>query len=144
VDEKTGCAELSIDHNNPRILYAAMWEYGRLPWKVISGGPGGGLYKSVDGGESWQKMEEGLPKEMGKMSVAVCPSNSDKVYALIESDSEKEAGGLFVSGNAGKNWSRVSATITASYSAPGITSKCFIDPKTKIPCMCSARPCCVP
>lgn len=108
VDEKTGCGEISIDHNNPRILYAAMWEYGRLPWKVISGGPGSGLYKSADGGESWQKMETGLPKEMGKMSVAVCRSNSEKVYALIESDSEKEAGGLFVSGNGGKNWSRVS------------------------------------
>lgn len=108
VDDKTGCGELSIDYNNPRILYAAMWEYGRLPWKVISGGQGSGLYKSVDGGENWQKLEEGLPKEMGKMSIAVCRSNSEKVYALIESDSEKEAGGLFVSGNGGKNWSRVS------------------------------------
>jgi photosystem II stability/assembly factor-like uncharacterized protein len=107
VDDKTGCVELSMDMNNPRILYAAMWEHGRLPWKVISGGPGSGLYKSVDEGETWQKMEAGLPKEMGKMAIAVCRSNSEKVYALIESDSDKETGGLFVSNNAGKSWSRI-------------------------------------
>ncbi len=107
VDEKTGCTDLSMDMNNPTILYASMWEHGRLPWKVISGGKGSGLYKSTDGGDNWEKMEEGLPKEMGKMSIAVCRSNSEKVYALIESDWEKEAGGLYVSTNAGKNWSQV-------------------------------------
>ncbi|MDE3252570.1 MAG: glycosyl hydrolase [Bacteroidota bacterium] len=107
VDDKTGCAELSMDMNNPLILYAAMWEHGRQPWKVISGGPGSGLYKSVDGGETWHKMEEGLPREMGKMSISVCRSNSEKVYALIESDSEKDKGGLYVSNNAGKTWSQV-------------------------------------
>jgi photosystem II stability/assembly factor-like uncharacterized protein len=64
VDDKTGCNELSVDRNNPRILYASMWEHGRLPWKVISGGAGSGLYKSVDSGETWEKMTEGLPKEM--------------------------------------------------------------------------------
>jgi photosystem II stability/assembly factor-like uncharacterized protein len=108
VDEKTGCAEISMDINNPSILYAAMWEHGRLPWKVISGGPGSGLYKSTDAGEHWEKMKEGLPKEMGKMSIAVCRSNSEKIYALIESDFEKEAGGLYMSEDAGKSWSQVS------------------------------------
>jgi photosystem II stability/assembly factor-like uncharacterized protein len=107
VDDKTGCVELSMDMTNPRIMYAAMWEHGRLPWKVISGGPGSGLYKSVDGGDTWEKLEDGLPKEKGKMSIAVCRSNAQKVYALIESDSDKEAGGLFVSNNAGKSWSRI-------------------------------------
>jgi photosystem II stability/assembly factor-like uncharacterized protein len=107
VDEKTGAAELSMDMTNPRILYAAMWEHGRLPWKVISGGPGSGLYKSTDEGDTWERMKEGLPEEMGKMAIAVSRSNPEKVYALIESDSEKEAGGLFVSNDAGKNWSRI-------------------------------------
>jgi photosystem II stability/assembly factor-like uncharacterized protein len=107
VDNKTGAAELSMDMTNPRILYAALWEHGRLPWKVISGGPGSGLYKSVDQGETWEKLKEGLPEEMGKMAIAVSRSNPEKVYALIESDSDKEAGGLFVSTNAGKKWSRI-------------------------------------
>ena len=107
VDDKTGAAELAMDMTNTRILYAAMWEHGRLPWKVISGGPGSGLYKSTDRGETWEKMKDGQPEEMGKMAVAVSRSNPEKVYALIESDSEKEAGGLFVSNNAGKKWSRI-------------------------------------
>ena len=107
VDDKTGAAELSMDMNNTRILYAAMWEHGRLPWKVISGGPGSGLYKSTDSGETWERLKDGLPEEMGKMSIAVSRSNPEKVYALIESDSDKEAGGLFVSTNGGKRWSRI-------------------------------------
>ncbi|MCB0593866.1 MAG: glycosyl hydrolase, partial [Phaeodactylibacter sp.] len=109
VDGGTGCAELSMDPNNPRVLYATMWEHQRLPWKVISGGPGSGLYKSVDGGENWEKMHNGLPEELGKMAVSVCLSNPDKVYAVIESDSDKEQGGLFVSNDGGKSWTRVSS-----------------------------------
>jgi photosystem II stability/assembly factor-like uncharacterized protein len=109
VDDKTGCNELSMDMNNPRILYASMWEHGRQPWRITSGGPSSGLYKSVDSGETWEKMSEGLPKEMGKMAIAVCRSNSEKVYAVIESDWEKDAGGLYVSTNAGKTWSQVTS-----------------------------------
>ena len=109
VDDKTGCAELSMDMNNPTILYAAMWEHGRTPWKVTSGGPGSGLYKSTDGGATWNKMQDGLPKEMGKMAITVSRANSEKVYALIESDFTKEAGGMYVSENAGKTWSHVTS-----------------------------------
>ncbi len=107
VDDKTGCAEISMDMQNPSILYAAMWEHGRLPWQVISGGPGSGLYKSTDAGATWNKLENGLPKEMGKMSIAVSRANSEKVYALIESDFSKDAGGLYVSEDAGANWSQI-------------------------------------
>ena len=109
VDERTGAAELSMDASNPRILYAAMWEHGRLPWKVISGGPGSGLYKSTDSGETWDRMTEGLPEEMGKMAIAVSPANPDKVYALIETDSNKDERGLYASSNAGKRWTKVSS-----------------------------------
>lgn len=109
VDDKTGCAELSMDMNNPTILYAAMWEHGRTPWKVTSGGPGSGLYKSTDAGATWTKMQDGLPKEMGKMAIAVSRANSEKVYALIESDFSKEAGGMYVSENAGKTWSHATS-----------------------------------
>jgi photosystem II stability/assembly factor-like uncharacterized protein len=107
VDERTGAAELSMDAHNPRILYAAMWEHGRRPWQVISGGPGSGLWKSVDGGETWEKMTKGLPEQMGKMAIAVSRSNPDKVYALIESDSYSAARGLYVSSDAGASWRQV-------------------------------------
>ena len=109
VNDKTGAAELSIDATNPRILYAAMWEHGRLPWQVISGGPGSGLYKSTDSGETWEKMTEGLPAEMGKMAIAVSPSSPETVYALVESDSAKDERGLYVSTNAGKKWTLVTS-----------------------------------
>ena len=109
VNDLTGCSELSMDYNNPLVMYAAMWEHQRLPWKVISGGPGSGLYKTTDGGVTWNQIHNGLPKEKGKMAIAVSRSNSEKVYALVESDSNKELGGLFVSNNAGKNWSKISS-----------------------------------
>ncbi|HMQ89975.1 MAG TPA: glycosyl hydrolase, partial [Flavilitoribacter sp.] len=108
VDDHTGCADLDMDVNNPLVLYAAMWDHGRLPWKVISGGPGSGMYKSTDGGDTWEKIHKGLPEEKGKMAVSVCRANPDKVYAVIESDSNQEKGGLFVSNDGGKSWTRVS------------------------------------
>ena len=108
VDNNTGCADLAMDMNNPRILYAAMWEYQRLPWEIKSGGPGSGLYKSTDAGLTWNKIQNGLPAALGKMSVSVSRANADKVYALVESDTEKELGGLFVSNDAGNSWNRIS------------------------------------
>jgi photosystem II stability/assembly factor-like uncharacterized protein len=108
VNDLTGCSELSMDIHNPQVIYAAMWHHQRLPWKVISGGPGSSFYKSSDGGETWEKINAGLPKELGKLAISVSRANPDKVYALVESDSEKELGGLFVSNNAGKSWSKVS------------------------------------
>ncbi len=108
VNTLTGSAELSMDMNNPQVLYASMWHHQRLPWKMISGGVGSGLYKSTDAGDTWHKMTEGLPIKMGKMAISVSRANSDKVYAVIEGDSNKNKGGLFVSNNAGKSWHRVS------------------------------------
>jgi len=98
-----------MDYNNPLVMYAAMWEHQRLPWKVISGGPGSGLYKTTDGGVTWNQIHNGLPKEKGKMAIAVSRSNSEKVYALVESDSNKELGGLFSSSNGGGNWTKISS-----------------------------------
>ncbi len=107
VNELTGCSDLSIDMHNPMVLYAAMWDHIRKPWKVISGGPGSGMYKSTDGGATWFKIHKGLPEEKGKMAVAVSRANPDRVYALVESDTHQEKGGLFVSSDAGQSWSRV-------------------------------------
>ncbi len=108
VNELTGASELSMDPTAPDILYAAMWEHQRTPFKVISGGPGSGLYKSTDGGRSWKQIHNGLPKEKGKMAIAVSPANPNRVYALIESDSDQDKGGLFVSMDAGASWRMVS------------------------------------
>ena len=130
VDDKTGAVELSMDATNPRIMYAAMWEHGRLPWKVISGGPGSGLYKSTDSGDTWERMKDGLPEEMGKMAIAVSRSNPDKVYALIESDSNKDERGLYVSNNAGKSWSKVTGEPRLVQRA-WYYIELFIDPKNE-------------
>lgn len=109
VNDRTGCTDLSMDMNNTGIVYASMWEHGRFPWQVISGGPGSGLYKSTDGGDHWEKMENGLPKAMGKMSIAVSRSNSQKIYALIESDFTNEDQGMYFSEDAGKSWLHISS-----------------------------------
>src|SRR6056300_350563 len=108
VNELSGASELSIDFNNPKVLYATLWEHQRFPWKVVSGGEGSGVYKSIDAGENWFKIENGLPDELGKMAISVSRANSNKVYLLAESDSNKRLGGLFVSNNAGESWSRIS------------------------------------
>ncbi len=108
VDANSGAADLSMDLTNPRILYAALWDHRRLPWQMVSGGPGSGLYKSTDAGATWTKMEKGLPTEMGKMGISVSRANPDRVFAVIESDTEKEKGGVFRSDDAGKSWKRVS------------------------------------
>ena len=100
VNEKTGASDLSMDVTNPRILYAAFWEHQRTPWKIISGGPGSGIYKSTDGGDTWEELTKGLPDLMGKIGVSVSPANPERVWANIEADE----GGLFRSDDAGKTW----------------------------------------
>ncbi|MCR9288050.1 MAG: glycosyl hydrolase [Bacteroidetes bacterium] len=105
VDEKTGAVDLSMDASNPRVLYAGMWDYQRHPWKVRSGGEGSGIWKSMDGGESWKQLKKGLPKMMGKVSVDVSPANPNRVYANIEA----EKGGVFRSDNGGESWTQVNS-----------------------------------
>lgn len=107
VNDLTGSSDLSMDMNNPAVLYTAMWHHQRKPWEIISGGDGSDLYKSTDGGDTWFKIIKGLPKEKGKMAISVSRSNSEKVYALVESDSNKDQGGLFVSNDSGENWTEV-------------------------------------
>lgn len=87
VDERTGATDIKIDPHNPDKLYAAMWEHRRWPWFFKSGGPGSGLYISLDGGETWEQKteEDGLPKgELGRMVVAPSPAKPGRVYVLVE------------------------------------------------------------
>lgn len=102
VDDNSGASSLSMDTNNPLILYAATWEHRRLPWQVQSGGKGCGIWKSNDGGETWNKINEGLPKLMGKIGVSVSPANPERVFAIVEAD--KATAGLYRSDNGGKTW----------------------------------------
>lgn len=106
VDDESGANDLSMDMTNPRILYAAFWDHQRLPWKIISGGQGSGIYKSTDGGDSWTKLDKGLPKEMGKIGVSVSRANPERVYAIVEA---KNKGGLYRSDDAGKSWKLINS-----------------------------------
>ena len=106
VDETTGAADLSADPSNPRILYAGMWDHRRYPWTVRSGGPGSGIYKSTDGGESWDRLTEGLPDTLGKVAVSVSPAMPNRVYANLEAAGDQ--GGVYRSDDGGKNWKQVS------------------------------------
>ena len=104
VDTRTGASDLSMDPDNPRLLYAGMWQAVRKPWDFVSGGPGSGLWRSTDGGEHWTKGGEGLPDSlMGKVGVAPSPAKPGRVYAFIES----RRGGIYRSEDYGKSWTWV-------------------------------------
>ncbi len=103
INDSTGVSSLAMDMNNPRILFAATWQHQRLPWKVVSGGNGCAIYKSTDAGETWTKLSEGLPEQMGKIGLSVSRANSNKVFAIVES--EKSKAGLYRSDDGGKKWS---------------------------------------
>ncbi|MFK2820633.1 glycosyl hydrolase [Flavobacteriaceae sp. LMIT009] len=107
VNDRTGASSLSMDMNNPRILYASMWQHARYPWTMESGGDKSGLYKSTDGGDTWKKMEGGLPKEFGKSGISVSRANSNRVFAVIEAEGKK--GGVYRSDDAGKKWTQVNS-----------------------------------
>jgi photosystem II stability/assembly factor-like uncharacterized protein len=102
VDDETGATDLSMDPTNPRILYAAMWEHGRKPWFIKSGGTAGGIFKSTDAGDTWEKLEGGLPELIGKIGVDVSASKPSRVYAIVEAELDK--GGLYRSDDYGETW----------------------------------------
>lgn len=101
VDAKTGASDLRMDPANPRILYAAMWEHGRKPWYMLSGGDTGGIFKSTDGGDTWRQLTEGLPKRIGKIGIDVS-ANPQRLYAIVEAAAGE--GGLYRSDDGGDTW----------------------------------------
>jgi len=104
IDNEHGVADLEIDPTNPNILYAGMWSFERKPWTHRSGSEKGGVYKSIDGGRTWNKLTNGLPKLMGRIGVRVAPSNPNVVYVIVES----KDGTLYRSDDRGETFKLVS------------------------------------
>ncbi len=109
-DENTGGMDLAFDPANPQIVYAVLWAARRPPWSVGNAfnGPGSGLFKSMDGGNTWQPLTSGLPtwhEGLGRIGIGVAPSDGKRIYALV--DANEQSGGLFRSDDAGQSWTRV-------------------------------------
>ena len=126
-NERTGAADLVMDPVNPNKLICAMWEYRRWPWVFKSGGEGSGMYVTLDGGETWTKRtsEDGLPEgDLGRMGIAIAPSNPKKVYALVEN---KAKNGLYGSNDGGFKWFKISEDENIG-NRPFYYSDLFVDP----------------
>ena len=107
LNDSTGASDLTMDLTNPRILYAGMWRGERKPWAMISGAEEGGVYKSTDGGDTWEKLAGGLPGGVvGKVGVTVSPAMPDRVWAIIEAEPD---GGVYRSDDAGASWTRTNS-----------------------------------
>ena len=106
LDQHTGAIQVEFDPNNPDVVYADMWEHQEGPWENAKfSGPNSGLYKSTDGGDSWEKLTKGLPKAdqgLGRIGIGISRSNSNIIYATVQA---KEQGGIYKSTDAGASWS---------------------------------------
>ncbi len=128
-DDTTGCVDVKMDAINPAILYASMWKAWRTPYSLSSGGNGCGLYKSVDGGDTWTLLSEnpGMPKGLrGKIICTVSPVDHNKLWAIVEN----EQYGVYHSEDAGETWSRVS-TLNDLTQRPWYFSQVFADTKSE-------------
>jgi photosystem II stability/assembly factor-like uncharacterized protein len=106
ISDSTGAADLELNPADPNIVYAWMWRGERKPWTIISGAHEGGFYKSIDGGETWKKITNGLPTDLvGKGNIAVSAANPNRVFALVEA---LPGGGFYRSDDAGESWTLVS------------------------------------
>lgn len=100
VNDKTGAVDLVADPHDPRTIYAATWQVLRRPWDIYPVGPDSGIYKTTDGGDTWTRLTDGLPKNMGKIGLAVSPLDSQRVWATVGGDD----GGIYRSDDGGKTW----------------------------------------
>ena len=128
LNNSTGCSELVMDPSNPEVLYAAFWEFRRTAYSFSSGGVNSGLYKSSDGGKTWAKLTAGLPAgKLGRIAVAIAPSNPSVVYAVMEAE-KKEEKGLYRSDDGGKTWKFMNGDFALTV-RPFYFSRITVDPK---------------
>src|ERR1051326_6053654 len=123
-DTKTGCADVVIDPKKPNIIYASMWQFRRTPWSFMSGGKGSQLLKSTDGGKTWKKIQNGFDgQELGRICLAISPSDPNKLYAIAESANTA----LYSTNDGGENWVKKSAGQNVTW-RPFYFSVIAIDP----------------
>lgn len=124
----TGVSDILMDPNNPNVLLASMWEFRRTAWGFNSGGESSAIYKSTDGGKSWNKVTKDLPKgKLGRIGIAMAPSDSKIVYAVIETG-EKETNGLWKSTDQGNSWKHLNNDFGLTV-RPFYFSRITVDPK---------------
>lgn len=125
VNEKTGCADVLINPTNPDIIYASMWQFRRMPWAFSSGGDGSGLYKSSDGGITWNRIDKQFSEDgiLGRICLAMAPSIPDNIYAIVESKNTA----LYSSTDGGESWTKTSSTDNVT-ARPFYFSQIDVDP----------------
>lgn len=124
VDEHTGCADVMVDPKDPNIVYASMWDFRRKPWSFSSGGPGSGLYKSTDGGATWNRIDKGFTDGLlGRIILSMSPSDSKIIYAIAEAKSTA----LFKSTDGGDTWTKKSSSSNVT-ARPFYFSVLTVDP----------------
>jgi photosystem II stability/assembly factor-like uncharacterized protein len=128
VDQKTGCADLVIDSKNPDIMYASFWEFRRTAWSFNSGGNNSALYKTIDGGKTWNKIHTGFPKgQLGRIAIATAPSNPEILYAVLETEQDKDKG-LYRSDDSGATWKHLNGDFELVV-RPFYFSRITVDPR---------------
>ncbi len=128
IDQKTGCGDVILDPNDPNTLYASMWEFRRTGWSFESGGNNSALYKSTDAGKTWNKIHNGFPSgKLGRIAVAVAPSDSKRIYAVLETEKDKDKG-LYRSDDAGASWELLNGDFGLVV-RPFYFSRIVVDPK---------------
>jgi len=126
LSDSTGAADIELQPGNPNVVYASMWHGERKPWTIISGGAEDGIYKSVDGGDHWQRLGNGLPTGIfGKSDLAVSAAIPNRVYALVEA---KPGNGLYRSDDAGEHWTLVNGTTAGIITRPFYYDNVDADP----------------
>ncbi len=128
VNPTTGCSDVALDPKNPEIVYASFWEVRRTPWSFKSGGNNSALYKSTDGGKTFKKIHNGFPPgQLGRMAIAVAPSNPNVLYTVVEAEDDKRKG-LYRSDDGGENWRQLNNDFELLV-RPFYFSRIVVDPR---------------